>query len=994
MHLKFLFIAVLLAFSVDSISQCIVINEIMINGPGPNDGSGAPYTEEWIELYNTCDTPVDIGCYVIADGDFTITIPASTIMAPHAYFVLGSQSSGLTLDLNWAECGCANGTGIGIFTNGNEQVLLSDATGTISDALQWGNGQFPLNATSTVLGACSALNFNYTSNSGEFEILPDGGGNGCSMARACDGSLDWAEFCDTSPTPGASNGALNPEVNFESSETSLCVGECISFQDLSSITANGWEWQFEGADTPVSSDQNPANVCYSTPGVYDVTLTLNTSCGSFSFTSENMVTVGSTEIPTVTYSGPTTFCEGSSLLLQTTSIGSYQWNLNGDPIQGATENNYTVTTSGNYSLTLINGSCEGESTEVAVEVIETTPAILTPTGPIDICTGETVMLTVNDAFESYNWYQDGQLLVNTTDSSLEVNTTGTYYVEAINGTCPSNSNNVVVNVLNQLSVSITPSPSITICVGNETELIATSGFSTYEWYQNGSLIATQSNPNYTTNGSGDYQVVAISGNCTATSAVTTVTVVNPPVVSIVPSNNITLCSGESIDLTATAGFSNYVWTQNDTPIGFTQVLEVSSEGEYTVTVSENGCTATAIVQVNVSDLIEPIIISSNDQFIFCIGSSLTLSTSTGYDNYQWYYNDNPIGTSSSISVNAEGNYYVVVSTGNCEGISQTVDVQEVQLPFITINPSGTVEVCGNQATLYATGAADLIQWLYNSNPIVGENGGFLDVTNSGNYQVLASTVNGCTALSNTVFVELITPIDVNVSSSSQEGCEGDPVTLTASGNFESYQWSTGNTGTTILVTQNGQYAVTVTDGPCTVVETINVNLNPIPLVYAGLDTIADCNIGVTLFGSGEGILQWEQDGTIDLPESAITPVHPEHTTIYTLTATLDGCTAEDQVVVFADCEVVEAPNIFTPNGDGKNDTFEVKVFGIASYDVKIFDRWGVLVFESSDPDNQWTGSVNGRDASEGTYYYIIEAIRFDGQPYQANGIKGSVTLLR
>ena len=70
MH-KFLLLG-LIFFTQPVFSQCVVINEVLVNGPGACDGFCEPNTEEWIELYNTCTTAVDLSCFVITDGDFTV----------------------------------------------------------------------------------------------------------------------------------------------------------------------------------------------------------------------------------------------------------------------------------------------------------------------------------------------------------------------------------------------------------------------------------------------------------------------------------------------------------------------------------------------------------------------------------------------------------------------------------------------------------------------------------------------------------------------------------------------------------------------------------------------------------------------------------------------------------------------------------------------------------------------------------------------------------
>jgi hypothetical protein len=128
---------VLIILSLSAIAQCIVINEVMVNAAGGCDGDCTPSTAEWVELYNTCNTPQDISCYVLTDGDFGLTFPAGTIIQPYSYFVVGSANSGVSLNLDLGVCGCTSGptSQVGIFTNTSEQLVFTNESGVIQDGV-------------------------------------------------------------------------------------------------------------------------------------------------------------------------------------------------------------------------------------------------------------------------------------------------------------------------------------------------------------------------------------------------------------------------------------------------------------------------------------------------------------------------------------------------------------------------------------------------------------------------------------------------------------------------------------------------------------------------------------------------------------------------------------------------------------------------------------------------------------------------------------------
>lgn len=114
-------------------------------------------------------------------------------------------------------------------------------------------------------------------------------------------------------------------------------------------------------------------------------------------------------------------------------------------------------------------------------------------------------------------------------------------------------------------------------------------------------------------------------------------------------------------------------------------------------------------------------------------------------------------------------------------------------------------------------------------------------------------------------------------------------------------------------------------------------------------------------------------------------------------------------VMSAECEYIdsidvkvlesklEVPNVFTPNGDGKNDEFRVAYRSLLTYSCYVYNRWGRQVFHSTDPAKGWDGTINGKQAAQGAYYYIIQATGTDldknGNPIQYK-LSGDINLLR
>jgi len=116
--------------------------------------------------------------------------------------------------------------------------------------------------------------------------------------------------------------------------------------------------------------------------------------------------------------------------------------------------------------------------------------------------------------------------------------------------------------------------------------------------------------------------------------------------------------------------------------------------------------------------------------------------------------------------------------------------------------------------------------------------------------------------------------------------------------------------------------------------------------------------------------------------------------IFSVRASAGPCvSAVGQVSIkVIDITQLEIPNAFSPNGDGINDQFKIRVTGYFKLDgLKIFNRWGQLVFETRDLNNEWNGTIKGNPLAIGTYYFVIEGLDVEGKRLRRSG---SVTLIR
>ncbi len=209
-------------------------------------------------------------------------------------------------------------------------------------------------------------------------------------------------------------------------------------------------------------------------------------------------------------------------------------------------------------------------------------------------------------------------------------------------------------------------------------------------------------------------------------------VTDAPLVTVTSSNSgaLELCDGETMDLVATSGFSNYDWS----PSGNNEFITVSTGGQYWVTVTDgNGCEGTsAIAYVTVQQVPEPVATPLGPT-TFCEGESVTLSTATNAGSYLW----DGTGSVTPTTVVAEsGDYFVTVTNQyGCVGESNSINVDVIPMIVSTILVNG--------ATLTADPPGSGYQWFINGDPIPGATGISYDAIQSGNYHVEYTAGNGC-----------------------------------------------------------------------------------------------------------------------------------------------------------------------------------------------------------------------------------------------------------
>ncbi len=364
----------------------------------------------------------------------------------------------------------------------------------------------------------------------------------------------------------------------------------------------------------------------------------------------------------------------------------------------------------------------------------------------------------------------------------------------------------MVNPLPSSAVSV--SGSLTFCQGSSVTLSAPAGYS-YLW-SNGAT--TQS---ITATTAGSYSVTVSANGCSTTSSAQTVTVNPLPSSAVTASGPLTLCQGESVTLAAPSGYS-YLWSNGSTA----QSIVVSASGQYSVTVSANGCSSTSAALAVTVNPNPPANVVASGPLTFCQGGSVALVAPSGYA-YVWSNG----ATTQTINAVASGSYTVTVYGNGCSATSAPVQVSVVPNPSAAVTASGPLTFCqGGSVTLVAPAGATYL-W---SNGAVTQS---ITATTSGAYSVVVSS-NGCSTGSSVQQVTVLpTPPATVTASGALTFCVGGSVVLTAPAGY-SYSWNTGATTASITASTSGTYSVVVSDGTCsatssgTAVSAVPNNLNP------------------------------------------------------------------------------------------------------------------------------------------------------------------------
>ena len=638
-----------------------------------------------------------------------------------------------------------------------------------------------------------------------------------------------------------------------------------------------------------------------------------------------------------------------------------------------------------------------------------------PPGPLATCNSLSITLTPAGSCGSgsvsasvtggnpgylYSWNPGGQ-----TGSSVSGLGPGTYTVTVTDNSCKMKaaSNTVTISAA---SFSTTATATPTSCSSNSgtasANVVIGSSPYTYAWSPSGGNSSTATGLS-----AGTYSVLVTDATgCTSINTVT-VTAPNTPLLS--PSSANISCNGlanGTASVTVTGGSAPYTYAWSPAA-GTGSAVSGLSAGTYSVVVTDsNGCTQTQSFTITQPNALTAVASATATSCGVNNGSaSVTGSGGTGIFTYNW----SPSGGNGAVATGlGVGNYSVVVSDANgCTAVAG-VSITAQGAPTASVSAQSNTSCNGGNngsAAVSATGGTSPYTYAWNTTP--PQVTPSASALSSGTYTCIVTDGTGCSSV---VTVNISQPGAILASATSTAtpcGLSNGAANASASGGTGAltYNWlPSGGNSNSATGLASGSYTVIVTDANgCTKVAVTSVGMLNGPTANAGAGAIIIIGDSTVLNGTGGVSYSWSPSSSLSCVTCQNPVASPTVTTTYTLIVTdANGCTDASEVTVIVEpisCSnkpnagSFYLPNAFSPNADGENDSFCLLGWDecLKEFSIKIFNRWGELIFESDSKSFCWDGTRSEVPMNTGIFAFTAKAVLFNGVK---KDLKGNISLIR
>lgn len=783
-------------------------------------------------------------------------------------------------------------------------------------------------------------------------------------------------------------GFNSPYIQAEPEQT-ICEGGTVTLTVLANENSS-LNWPPPLVDNVLSQDVYQA-------GYYEVAVTF---CGMTDTVSITVFDV-SPEVE-LNIAGNDTICEGQVLEVEgPVGFYAYQWST------GSQDTDIEVTVAGEYFLTAENeNGCIGHSDTLVVNTLDSpdSPQLSDTT----VChLGSSVSYVLNSQTPVYWFNYAGDSLGIFNEIAIDTVAQFTEFLGAqYNGQCYSLFDTASVYVY---TASQPPAITGNTVVCNSDSLILTtieSMNNTYSWLLPDSSIVEGTYLSLPEPDTGYYYILAQHTQCGIRTDSALVSVVNSGSFNLQFQLGDTInCSGDSVLLSVAGSYENIEWHPS---LSTDNEILLFLESEVWAEISDSsGCSvATDTLGIEFHFAPAPITLSGDT---LCLGEQATLNVSTDhqlveFDGLEFATVQLPY------SISALTDTIVMLALSDSFGcVSELMpwNIEVVELPD-SVTASGIEEICEGEDLLLSaspagTGSLFFVDQFGDTLGMANNSGDLLLSSVSGSdffgeiYAVLID--QGCATTSSPIEVEVLPVPEAPAISRTGNGCPGDTVLIFASYPADfTFLW-TGPNGFSstadslifdpIQTSEQGTYSLAVQQAICESEPTaFEVVIAPQPNVELMADT-AIC------FGDIVDVSTNEYFENITWSNGEVTEViSVADSGIYWVVVENDfGCSDSDTIIVETImCDVVVS-NIFTPDGDGLNDTWQLNADGLQEMEVGIYNRHGRLIYRWNTLEGKWDGTIqnNGLDASHGTYYFVGTYLDYKGE----NGsVKGYITLVR
>jgi gliding motility-associated-like protein len=808
----------------------------------------------------------------------------------------------------------------------------------------------------------------------------------------------------------------------------------LSLTSVSTCPQTAGTLTVSGAVSYTWSNNSNGNTLTDNPAQTSVYSVTGAVAGCTAGVSANIVVLGLPS-PSVNINNPV--CTGQTLAISGGGGVGYIWS--GPSGFSSSLQSFSISPVNNnhggiYSLTV--SSAFGCTAATSGTVVILPSPSLSAVGST-VCQGQAIALTCNSSANSFNW--TGPNAFNSTlqnpilsGSSTSLSGSYTIVVSSISG-CTSSS---------VADVTVTAMPIVYItgplkkCEGDAVNLSGNGGGS-YNWSGPNGYTSGFQNAfinNIPVSGSGIYSLTVMIGPCISL-ATHSLTIYTLPTLSL--SGLAKICETKSLSLMAYSSnnIATYVWQG---PGGYVQngqlagrdSCKIGYSGLYTITVTDfNSCTAWDTIQVSI--LQNPTVSATGATV--CLNSRAVISAS-GASSYLWtgsnsFYSGLASPTISSANSTTTITYSVTGTAVNGCSAAAVANVNTWGLPTATLEVIPKSRVClNNNVTLIGKGGQSYNWSGPNGINFSGDsvNMKLSSLNFAGFYTLTVSDKNGCQA-HRSALIEIDDLPTGGLSTEKMQGCvpfcsEFSFHAPLKKDSLTTVEWEIGNS---ILRTKTfsycfdskGEYVIKgkITDNISScqsrVVYTVQAFPNPIAdFSLIPLKPVEMLDEAVFVNGSkGEKQNEWHwffKESAMDTENKAVYKADGQQVTyrykeagfypVALLVKNEWGCS--DSIVkiveVIPDFNIY-IPNVFTPNGDGLNDTFLPVVSGVRNYELSVFNHNGLLIFSSKDPLSGWDGSYNGAPCQNQIYTWKIVLSTTE---YYKNGVSkelfGHVMLCR